>query len=118
MRNRSWWSRWRGSGSTPTRCPSDAEATLERTEIGESGPRRMSRRVWLAGDWGGDILPIGPSGWLPGQAFRTERWCAVSTSLARLGSTPEAYERIGIQRDHGLAWADGAPPARTPGTYQ
>ncbi len=42
----------------------------------------------------------------------------MSTSLARLGSTPEDYERIGIQRDHVLAWEDGARTDGRAGTYE
>jgi hypothetical protein len=42
----------------------------------------------------------------------------VSTSLARLGSTPEDYARIGIQPDHVLAWEDGARTDGRAGTYE
>jgi hypothetical protein len=42
----------------------------------------------------------------------------VSTSLARLGSTSEDYERIGIQRDHVLLWEDGARTDGSAGTYE
>jgi hypothetical protein len=42
----------------------------------------------------------------------------VSSFLARLGSTPEDYERIGIQRDHVLAWEDGARTDGSAGTYE
>src|ERR1700686_2616438 len=60
MRNRSWWSRWRGSGSTRTRCPSGAEATLElrrRDDVGRidgsrAAPRRARRVLSPAGDGG------------------------------------------------------------------
>src|ERR1700730_1586217 len=60
MRNRSWWSRWRGSGSTPIRCPSGAEATLElrrhddvgRIDGSRAAPRRARRVLSPAGDGG------------------------------------------------------------------
>ena len=42
----------------------------------------------------------------------------MSTSLARLGSTFEDYERIGIQRDRVLAWEDGARTDGSAGTYE
>jgi hypothetical protein len=42
----------------------------------------------------------------------------VSTSLARLGSTTEDYERIGIKPDQVLPWEDGARTDGRAGTYE
>jgi predicted secreted hydrolase len=42
----------------------------------------------------------------------------VSPSLARLGSTPEDYERIGIKPDQVLPWEDGARTDGRAGTYE
>ena len=42
----------------------------------------------------------------------------MSTSLARLGSTPEDYERIGIKPDQVLPWEDGARTDGRAGTYE
>jgi predicted secreted hydrolase len=42
----------------------------------------------------------------------------VSTSLARLGSTAEDYDRIGIKPDQVLPWEDGARTDGSAGTYE
>jgi hypothetical protein len=42
----------------------------------------------------------------------------VSTSLARLGSAAEDYERIGIKPDQVLPWEDGARTDGSAGTYE
>jgi predicted secreted hydrolase len=42
----------------------------------------------------------------------------VTTSLARLGSTAEDYERIGIRPDQILPWEDGARTDGSKGTYE
>jgi predicted secreted hydrolase len=42
----------------------------------------------------------------------------MSTSLARLGSTAEDYERIGIKRDEVARWEDGARTDGSAGTYE
>src|SRR5712664_1305487 len=88
-------------GLSPKASRSDAESSGLKY-LARVSPTTDVAEGWLAGDWPGDILATGPRGRLPGQASRTERWCAVSTSLARLGSTPEDYERIGIKPDQVL----------------
>jgi predicted secreted hydrolase len=42
----------------------------------------------------------------------------VSCSLARLGSTPEDYQRIGIKPDQVLPWEDGARTDGSAGTFE
>jgi hypothetical protein len=42
----------------------------------------------------------------------------VTTSLSRLGSTAEDYERIGIKPDQVLPWEDGARTDGSAGTYE
>src|ERR1700746_903931 len=42
----------------------------------------------------------------------------MSTSLARLGSTAEDYERIGIKQDEVALWEDGARTDGSAGTYE
>jgi hypothetical protein len=42
----------------------------------------------------------------------------MSTPLARLGSTPEDYQRIGIKPDQVLRWEDGARTDGSAGTYE
>jgi predicted secreted hydrolase len=42
----------------------------------------------------------------------------LNTSLARLGSTAEDYERIGIKPDQVLPWEDGARTDGSAGTYE
>src|SRR5258708_30271641 len=42
----------------------------------------------------------------------------MSTSLARLGSTAEDYERIGIKADEVAPWEDGARTDGRAGTYE
>jgi hypothetical protein len=42
----------------------------------------------------------------------------MSTSLARLGSTAEDYERIGIKADEVVPWEDGARTDGSAGTYE
>jgi hypothetical protein len=42
----------------------------------------------------------------------------VNTSLARMGSTAEDYERIGIRPDQVLPWEDGARTDGSDGTYE
>jgi len=42
----------------------------------------------------------------------------VSIPLARLGSTPEDYQRIGIKPDQVLPWEDGARTDGSAGTYE
>src|SRR5438067_13345255 len=54
----------------------------------------------------------------PVLASRTERWCDVSTSLTRLGSTPEDYQRIGIKPDQVLGWEDAARTDGGAGTWE
>src|SRR5918998_951279 len=43
---------------------------------------------------------------------------AVNASIARLGSTTEDYERIGIDPDRALPWEDGARTDGGAGTYE
>lgn len=42
----------------------------------------------------------------------------MTTSLARLGSTAEDYERIGIRPDQVLPWEDRARSDGSKGTYE